>query len=64
MTDYSPPTQKHNNKSSEKKTNHVQSQPASVFIKSFVFYPDVPIRIDYEAKRLISEHLVICLYPS
>lgn len=57
MTDYSPPTQKRNNKSNEKKTDHIRSQPARVFIKSFVFYPDVPIRIDYEAKRLISEHL-------
>lgn len=29
-----------------------------VFIKSFVFHPDVPIRIDYEAKRLLSDQLV------
>jgi autophagy-related protein 2 len=28
-----------------------------IFIKSFVFSPDLPIRIDYEAKRLLSEQL-------
>lgn len=31
---------------------------ADVFIKSFVFGPDLPIRIDYEGKRFSMEELV------
>lgn len=26
-------------------------QPGEVFIRSFVFHPDLPIRVDYEGKR-------------
>lgn len=33
-------------------------QAGDVFIKSFVFYPEVPIRIDYEAKRFHSGQVV------
>lgn len=32
--------------------------PEAVFIKSFVFQPDVPIRIDYEARSYNNESLV------
>lgn len=32
----------------------------SVFIKSFVFAPELPIRIDYEGKRFSTEELVGC----
>lgn len=58
MSDYSPPTQRRNSRDKKSDGPSLGTQSTSVFIKSFVFYPDVPIRIDYEAKRLISEQLV------
>ena len=36
----------------------VATESTDVFIKSFVFSPEVPIRIDYEAKWFHSEQVV------
>ena len=37
------------------------SSSSDVFIKSFVFQPELPIRIDYEGKRFQME-AVVCVY--
>lgn len=44
--------------SDERSTNSTNLSPSNtneVFIKSFIFQPDLPIRIDYEAKGFKTE---------
>ena len=38
-------------------SSSVSSKPPSLYIKSFVFSPDVPIRLDYHGKRVDFEQV-------
>lgn len=39
------------------------SQPAPTFFRSFIFSPEVPIRLDYQGKRVDMEQVTCVGYP-
>ena len=36
-------------------------QPAPTFFRSFIFSPEVPIRLDYQGKRVDMEQVKLCV---